>query len=239
MNALMKVVSVLKQKQVAWTVVLCVGLVFQADATSLASTTAAISFTNQTLISVDKGTQNGQTVGWSFTVNTTKSLDYLGLYNAGLTSATKVELWDTNGLVPGAVATFNSSDLTGVDQSDLANSNFLWYQLSSSVLLQPGVQYTLGAFCATTCQAAVNLNASSGGPVLATGLNVTTYSQIFYGDEGRPNDATFAEIFSTGYLGPNMRLASPVPVPAAIWLLGSGLLGLGGLTRRKNTPSIH
>ena len=28
--------------------------------------------------------------------------------------------------------------------------------------------------------------------------------------------------------------ASPVPVPAAVWLLGSGLLGLVGVARRKN-----
>jgi hypothetical protein len=31
--------------------------------------------------------------------------------------------------------------------------------------------------------------------------------------------------------------AAPVPVPAAAWLLGSGLLGLAGVTRKKTTCS--
>jgi hypothetical protein len=28
--------------------------------------------------------------------------------------------------------------------------------------------------------------------------------------------------------------ASPVPVPAAVWLLGSGLIGMIGIRRRRN-----
>jgi hypothetical protein len=32
----------------------------------------------------------------------------------------------------------------------------------------------------------------------------------------------------------NVRAFSVVPIPAAIWLFGSGLLGLIGIARRKN-----
>jgi hypothetical protein len=28
---------------------------------------------------------------------------------------------------------------------------------------------------------------------------------------------------------------TPVPVPAAVWLLGSGLIGLAGVAKRKRT----
>lgn len=32
--------------------------------------------------------------------------------------------------------------------------------------------------------------------------------------------------------------ATPVPLPAAVWLLGSGFLGLGALTRRRRSPIL-
>lgn len=38
-----------------------------------------------------------------------------------------------------------------------------------------------------------------------------------------------------GYVLVGQWSVSPVPIPAAIWLFGSGLIGLVGLARRKNT----
>ena len=38
---------------------------------------------------------------------------------------------------------------------------------------------------------------------------------------------------SAGYIGHYLVEASVVPVPAAVWLFGSGLIGLAGFTRRK------
>ena len=47
-------------------------------------------------------------------------------------------------------------------------------------------------------------------------------------------DALYA---SLGFGGPFTEVtASPVPVPAAVWLLGSGLIGLAGIRRRSETP---
>ena len=37
------------------------------------------------------------------------------------------------------------------------------------------------------------------------------------------------------FFGPDEPVIDPVPVPAALWLFGSGLLGLIGIARRKNT----
>lgn len=48
------------------------------------------------------------------------------------------------------------------------------------------------------------------------------------------NDADFNTAFSnTAYNGFASIAPVPVPVPAAVWLFGSGLLGLAGLARRR------
>lgn len=59
----------------------------------------------------------------------------------------------------------------------------------------------------------------------------------FEGDSGQ-----VVQIQNTAFSGPFQTLTgtqivatAPVPVPAAAWLLGSGLLGLGGVARRKTT----
>ncbi|MEQ1484714.1 VPLPA-CTERM sorting domain-containing protein [Methyloglobulus sp.] len=53
------------------------------------------------------------------------------------------------------------------------------------------------------------------------------------------NDPLFIEVISASNLGPNrvtdMSLsANAVPVPAAVWLFGSALMGLTGMKRRKS-----
>lgn len=52
---------------------------------------------------------------------------------------------------------------------------------------------------------------------------------------GNGFDATAANwSFSTNTIGSYSTTISAVPVPAAIWLFGSGLLGLAGIARRRN-----
>lgn len=46
-------------------------------------------------------------------------------------------------------------------------------------------------------------------------------------------DLLNATLTSTGLSFSTLSTTSPVPVPAAVWLLGSGLLGLAGVARRK------
>lgn len=58
-----------------------------------------------------------------------------------------------------------------------------------------------------------------------TGRTYVGFEDLFDGGDRDYND--FRVSFS------NTQSHAPVPLPAAVWLLGSGLLGLAGFTRRK------
>jgi hypothetical protein len=49
--------------------------------------------------------------------------------------------------------------------------------------------------------------------------------------------ATAAFAASTAYIGLEVSEAAPVPLPAAVWLLGSGLVGLGSMMRRRRVAA--
>ena len=85
-------------------------------------------------------------------------------------------------------------------------------------------------------------------PMTATGLSVTTATDLlgslkapgFFKFEATPGDYFvsfygFADT-SAPQLGQYGIEISQVPVPAAVWLFGSGLIGLAGMTRRNKAP---
>jgi len=67
---------------------------------------------------------------------------------------------------------------------------------------------------------------SAGFGSLQSDIYDSTRQTIFFADPNTGIDGQGSFIFSAA-------AASPVPVPAAIWLFGSGLLGLVGIARRK------
>jgi hypothetical protein len=91
-------------------------------------------------------------------------------------------------------------------------------------------------------------NASSGTSFQVYGLNPSTYDEPFnfitYSGSGQfdqtlsllAGEQLSIMVNAGGAGGPAVNLtninASPVPIPAAAWLLGSGLIGLVGLRRR-------
>ncbi|MDH5648016.1 MAG: VPLPA-CTERM sorting domain-containing protein [Gammaproteobacteria bacterium] len=74
--------------------------------------------------------------------------------------------------------------------------------------------------------------------VFDAGLLVDFDTLMVYGQNGAPADfdsyflgfSDFGSMY--GEWNPNVQITA-VPVPAAIWLLGSGLLGLAGVARRR------
>ena len=71
-------------------------------------------------------------------------------------------------------------------------------------------------------------------PILANlGQNMNLYAMT-----GNSSAAAFGQVYTAGLLtitptGTLEAAGAPVPLPAAIWLLGSGLLGLAGIGRRR------
>jgi hypothetical protein len=93
---------------------------------------------------------------------------------------------------------------------------------------------------------------SNSGNVFFEGLiNESTWTEITYDLGAVPTGATAAFIEISQGIGPvngvdllegtvliddlYLGVVSPVPVPAAVWLFGSGLLGLVGVARRRKS----
>jgi len=64
-------------------------------------------------------------------------------------------------------------------------------------------------------------------------FNVTTIDTDGNGAPGQPMTAGPFIGFSPAFSGTATVVASAVPVPAAVWLFGSGLVGLAGIARRR------
>jgi len=71
-----------------------------------------------------------------------------------------------------------------------------------------------------------DINSDGLDDYTATFVSTSTYGSEMNGLESTP----FGEVWNTQILS-----VSPVPIPAAVWLFGSGLIGLVGLARQKKS----
>ena len=122
--------------------------------------------------------------------------------------------------------------------------NSLWFGVNTPAGLQIGTYTGSGVGLGTggdavnlyngagTLQASVSFGASPAGPYAtfdnAAGLNNTTISQL----SAVGVNGAFVAVNDGNEIG-SPGTASPVPVPGAAWLLGSGLAGLAGIRRRS------
>lgn len=103
--------------------------------------------------------------------------------------------------------------------------------------------------CATPASNNTRKGAYSIGPapIATTSFNTagatgygTTLGQLSLGTDdgvgGSPMDSGPFSTFNLNYDFTSMTIVSAVPVPAAVWLFGSGLLGLAGFARRRRKP---
>ncbi len=163
---------------------------------SLVTTHAAVAFAAS---SASTATFTGAgTVGWSFSLDSSKTLTHLGLYNTDLNADTTVGVWNSGGTLVKSVI-FTTS-LTGVDLDDLSNSNFLWMSVSN-LTLDAG-QYTIGGF-----SSADHFGAYTGSviPSVVAGFNIVKSSLIsFIGSPTKPTTAE-SSTYPHGFFGPNLR----------------------------------
>jgi hypothetical protein len=128
-----------------------------------------------------------------------------------------------------------SSETNGL----LADGIYDWIEIlgstTSSVCLQPGGVCAPNEFLPASGEEwTLALFADSGwfsdGSVIPDNLPAT-YSALLVGFEFDAAGTEIGAVFATV----NSVTVSAVPVPAAAWLFGSGLLGLLGIARRKGT----
>ena len=129
-------------------------------------------------------------------------------------------------------------------------SAYLHSSIYSSIFIQANgtgvfnlMNLELGEYSSFSLNSTVAITGylNDGGQVTTTlsldgifdGLGGTNDFQLFTFDSSW-NNLTRVEFDSTAYSLDNIQLdVNPVPVPAAVWLFGSGLIGLAGFARRK------
>jgi hypothetical protein len=174
------------------------------------------------------------TRGWGFTVNSTIQVDSLSVWDEGgdgLSLSHPVAIWTGSGeLVASTIIQAGTlSDAIG----PAVEGGLFRVESITPVSLTAGTSYVIGA--------QYFVSGSSDG-VLACDFvfcdTVVTNSAISYdyiaGRRIHFGSFDFPEftVGGIGYFGPNFTI---VPVPATVWLFGSGLLGLIGIARRKKT----
>jgi hypothetical protein len=168
-------------------------------------------------------------VGWQFTTTSELYVSRLGYFDLNATDAHQVALYDAAG---NSVASVNMA----AGQGTLMNSFFRMADIAG-VTLQSGKTYTLAATVGADAYTADTTGTQFGGTNSFAGLkyNGVTYGTDVFDDTTQNLPLNWTSTSSagvTGAFGPNMD-ATPTPIPAAAWLLGSGLLGLAGIRRRN------
>lgn len=171
------------------------------------------------------------TLGWRFTVNTPSTVASLGVYDSGqdgLAGSAQVGLWLATGGDPIVQTTVPSGTAATLD-------GYFRFAPITPTRLTPGTEYIVGAYLSGELATALfggNGVADPRVTVIDARYSPTGSGFAFPGltDPGAEGSA---------FLGGNIRLA-PVPLPAAAWLFGSGVVGvIGWIRRNRITHATH
>ncbi len=165
------------------------------------------------------------TLGWKFSVTAPTSVEALGVYDAGqdgLAGPAQVGLWLASGgtpLVQTTVAAGTSATLDG----------YFRFAPVTSTTLTPGVEYIVGSHLDSDLATSL----FGGNGIVDPRVSVIDARYSSFGSGFGFPDQTDLGTDGVAFLGGNFQL-TPVPLPAAAWLFGSGLAGIAALRRWKN-----
>jgi hypothetical protein len=169
-------------------------------------------------------------VGWSFTATQDLFVTKLGVYDhdadRNIEGTHSVGLWKSDGTLITSVS---------VTEPGFAHSKLLtngkYHMVNASASLQAGQTYVVAATVGIS-----DAFAYFDSVATATAHNLQFNQNLIYGNAvysdsliGMPSIDTLSPY---GNFGANLDV-TPTPVPAAAWLLGSGLLGLVGIRRKQ------
>jgi hypothetical protein len=163
------------------------------------------------------------TLGWQFSTSSTITVTWLGVFDpGGLVESHDVGLWDAAGNLMGSATVPAGGCGFMVNQFCYSLVNFT---------LAPGT-YDLGAVWLDGADPMLFPTTPVINFATAPGI---TYIQNDFIAGGTLTDPTNHTGPPPGYFGPNFLFTSTIgtPEPGSLVLLGSGVLGLAGMLRRK------
>ncbi len=172
------------------------------------------------------------TLGWKFSVATPTSVEALGVYDSsqdGLAGPAQVGLWLASGGAPLVQTTIAAG-------TDAALDGYFRFAPVSNTALTPGIEYIVGAHLDGDATSLFGGNGIVDPRVSVIDVRYSSFGSGF----GFP-DQTDLGTDGAAFLGGNFQLTA-VPLPAAVWLFGSGLVGLGSLAGarlRKGQTVAH
>jgi hypothetical protein len=174
------------------------------------------------------GTAGGSTAAWIFTWDILVNPDPLISATLGVTNKHFDILFTLPVGSPFGTPALKSGSL-GASFQDLNNSgsvtlsNISWAGKIDGV---DAMSLFSGDFGCGGAGCTGNIFPVSDGPLSSTGVNTNIGIHLAF-DLTAGDKANFTTSFEV----------VPVPLPAAVWLFGSGLLGLGALVRRRKQPN--
>ena len=163
------------------------------------------------------------TLGWTFSVTAPTSVEALGVYDSGqdgLAGPAQVGLWLASGGAPLVQTTIAAG-------TDAALDGYFRFAPVSSTALTPGIEYIVGAHLDSDATSLFGGNGIVDPRVSVIDARYSTLGTGFaFPDQTDPGTEGAA------FLGGNFQLTA-VPLPAAAWLFGSGVIGMLGLARRQ------
>jgi hypothetical protein len=183
-------------------------------------------------------------IGWSFKANRDLYLNRLGVYDADIDRRHAenhyVGIWNATNTTT-ALASVTIAESANYAPESIQGAFFHYKNLAAPLLLKAGETYHVGAtlFSGTTTTAGTydmfaSINPEDKHPVTVN--PDITYLSGVYGLTAAAGQLVFpgtVDTFATYTIGANIDV-TPTPIPAAAWLLGSGLLGLIGIRRRNS-----